>query len=236
MSMKKYIFPLVALGTIGLTSYFSLLPLNGVSQADISDLYFTAITPASFTFSIWSLIYLSWLYLAVQVLLGNIKSGKSLIQFSCAVALTALWLVPWHFMYIGTSFLVMMLIAGILYYIYEKKRYKKDFQWVLELTLGWIIVASIANLHALLVGYNLYFFPVTFTLLSIIIGVYLNWNFLRKKSSFIPSLVFIWALIGIIFGQDNNATQIVASLSILFLGWSILVKFPFSKKIGKKKK
>lgn len=193
--MKKYIFPSITLGTIALTAYFSLLPLNGMGQADVSDLYFTAITPVGFTFSIWSLIYIAWLYLGVQILREKIIPRKSILQFSCAIALTALWLVPWHFLFIGTSFLIMMLILGILLYLYDKKKHRSDFQRVLELTLGWILVASIANFHSLLVAYDFYFFPITFTCISIVAGTYINWNFLRKNDSFIPALVFIWALI-----------------------------------------
>ena len=69
--MLRYIPLLVAIVVIGFTSWASIpsfgYPLGGYSQADISNMYPTAITPAGFTFSIWSLIYLSWLIAGVYI-------------------------------------------------------------------------------------------------------------------------------------------------------------------------
>lgn len=166
--MKKYLFLFVALGTIGLTTYFSLLPLNGNSQADISNLYPTSITPAGFTFSIWSLIYLSWLVLGF-FLIGRKSKHQQPVSFPLAVGLTALWLVPWHYEYIGISFLLMLIILGLLFHAFLKQKYFRMKQLSLELTLGWILVATIANLHILLVAYDIYYFPVFFTSISLLL-------------------------------------------------------------------
>lgn len=62
--MQKYLLLITALVTIGLTSLVSIpgspYLIGGYTQADISAMFSTAITPAGLTFSIWSLIYLSW--------------------------------------------------------------------------------------------------------------------------------------------------------------------------------
>jgi translocator protein len=215
--MKKYTLLISSLIAIALTTYFSLLPLGGVTQADISDLYFSKITPAGFTFSIWSLIYLSWLWLWIVQGVGKEKWGKKSLYLSCAIALTALWLVPWHFNFIGTSFLVMMLLLFILLYLYNERKYSTYFQWTLELFLGWIIVATIANFHALLIAYDLYFFPVVFTLISLILWLWVNTQFIRNRNSYIPAFVYIWALLGIIISQSNSLIQGTSSVSILIL-------------------
>ncbi len=207
--MKKYLFLFVALGTIGLTTYFSLLPLNGNSQADISNLYMTSITPAGFTFSIWSLIYLSWLVLG-YFLIGRKSKHQRPLSFPLAVGLTALWLVPWHYEYIATSFFLMLIILGLLLHAFFKQSYFRVKQYSLELFLGWILVATIANLHVLLVAYELYSFPLTFTAISIIAGTLVNLYFLKFHRAFIPGLVFVWALWGVIQGQDIAVTQNIA--------------------------
>ena len=232
--MKKYTLLFSSLIAIALTTYFSLLPLGWVTQADISDLYFSKITPAGFTFSIWSLIYLSWLWLGIMQATWKEKGGKKALYLSCALALTVLWLVPWHFNFIGTSFLVMLLLLFVLAYLYNERKYSKYFQWTLELFFGWIIVATIANFHALLIAYDLYFFPVIFTVISLILWLWVNTQFIRKKDSYIPAFVYIWALIGIIISQNNTFIQGTSSISILILLALMAGKYQVHQKRKKK--
>jgi translocator protein len=222
--MKKYLFLFVALTTIGLTSYFSLLPLNGNSQADISNRYITSITPAWYTFSIWSLIYLSWIILGV-FLIGKKAKHQEPLSFPLAVGLTALWLIPWHYEYIFTSFVLMLVILGLLLHAFFKQKYFRTKQYSLELFLGWILVATIANLHIFLVAYEFYFFPLIFTVLSLIAGTIINLYFLISKRAFIPGFVFIWALFGIILGQDAAITQNISLFCIGFITLLTLVEY-----------
>ena len=61
----KYILLIIALITIGFTSLVSIpgspYLIGGMTQADISNMFSTSITPAGITFAIWSIIYLSWI-------------------------------------------------------------------------------------------------------------------------------------------------------------------------------
>ena len=63
--MQKYPLLISALITIGLTTLVSMpgspYLIGGMTQADISAMFATSVTPAGFTFAIWSLIYLSWI-------------------------------------------------------------------------------------------------------------------------------------------------------------------------------
>lgn len=67
--MPKYILLISALVAVGLSAVFSILPVGIYNQAQVSALYPTLFTPAGFTFSIWSIIYASWIILGVGVLL-----------------------------------------------------------------------------------------------------------------------------------------------------------------------
>jgi translocator protein len=62
--MIRYLLLITALITIGLTSLVSIpgspYLIGGMTQADISAMFATSVTPAGFTFAIWSLIYFSW--------------------------------------------------------------------------------------------------------------------------------------------------------------------------------
>jgi len=98
-----------------------------------------------------------------------------------------------------------------------------------------MIPATLLNLHVVLVAYGLYSFPVIFTVLSIILGIYINIVCIKKYKSFIPAIVFVWTLIGIIFAQDNQYILITASLGILVLIGIMGAKFKSHKHSIKKK-
>ena len=51
--------------TVIVNALASSLALNGVTTAEVSDLYFTLVTPAGYVFSIWGLIYILLLIFAV---------------------------------------------------------------------------------------------------------------------------------------------------------------------------
>ena len=69
--MIRYLLLITALITIGLTSLVSIpgspYLIGGYTQADISEMFSTSVTPAGLTFSIWSIIYLSWIIAGVYM-------------------------------------------------------------------------------------------------------------------------------------------------------------------------
>lgn len=99
-------------------------------------------------------------------------------------------------MYIGSSFIVMIGLLIMLAYtfIYSRKEHI-SFRIVLELFMGWILIACIANLHLMLVSFDIYVFPIVATILSIIIAIGINSFLQYRYNSYIPSYVCIWALI-----------------------------------------
>jgi len=197
--MKKYILLISAIIAIGLTTYLSLLPLNWVSQADISNMYDTPITPAGFTFSIWSLIYLSWFALGAYALIKKPKISKKLrYKLAAAQLLSMMWLIPWHFQYIFVSFIVMSGIFIILWKTMQAKKWtNKYFNWVVSLFFGWIAVAALLNANTVLIANGLYTYPIIFSGISIGLAAGISTYWVYKKQNYIPLLVLIWALIGI---------------------------------------
>lgn len=227
--MKKIILIISWILSIWLTSYISLLPLNWVNQADISNMYSTSITPSGFTFSIWSVIYLSWIILGIYSFFHkkNLKLKKREILILASVQLgTVLWLIPWHYDFIWISFLIMLGILWILSYLSTRKIKDKIFSATIYLFFGWILVAAIANLHIFLVSINFYIFPVIFWVISLFIWAIINYIFINKYNTIIPAAVFIWALIWIIL---NNANEYIiwTSYLIIFTLWLIIL---FQKK------
>ena len=221
--MKRYILLVTAILSIWITSYLSSLPLNWVSQWDMSDLYPTLITPATFTFSIWSVIYLSWIILGVYVATKKVKlSGKQIWILWWAQVVSMLWLFPWHFNCIWVSLLVILTILWFLSYLISLKDTDLLFSRVAHLFFWWILVASIANAHIFLVSNNMYDHWLVLTILSILLWAGINLAILLKQDHSISSLVFIWALYGILSNSEVSSIMWVASLGVIML-WSIIL-------------
>lgn len=176
ISLPKYSILVVALAVIGCTALITLFRLGGVDQAAISDRYPTSITPAGYVFSIWSLIYLLWIITGIFALrhvsfgtrLKHMWSGlfgrhedvaltsAEIHGLTAAMILTVIWLFPWHFDCIGTSVLVMLVLAGILgRLLHDSHRSPYWFRLTVEVFAGWILIATIANISVWLVSLGL---------------------------------------------------------------------------------
>lgn len=219
----RYILLISGIISVVFSALASVIPIWAFNQAQVSSFFPTLFTPATITFSIWSIIYLSWLILWWLSALGQIEIKKeNIILLSCAQILSSLWLIPSQNLWIGTSLLVMFWVLYFLSILfYESRDESPAFKIVSDLFFGWIIVACIANIHLMLVSYDIYFFPLDLTIISIITGLLLNVYFILKYNSIVPSIVLIWALMWIILWQDAISIQIVCTISILFI-WALL--------------
>lgn len=216
----QYILLLSAIVSIVLSSFAAVIPIWYYNQWEVSALFPTLITPATYTFSIWSLIYVTWFWLWVLQTLGKIDISRqnSLILWAAQI-LSSLWLIPSQYLFTGTSLVVMFWVLYLLMILFLESRNESAlFKIVADLFLGWIIVASLANLHLVLVSYEIYLFPLVLTQISILAGLLINLYFIFKYESVIPAFVLVWALIGIILWQDNIITQTTAYASIFLIG------------------
>jgi len=69
--MLRFLLLITALLVIGFTALVSIQDspylINGMTQADISAMFSTSVTPSGMTFAIWSLIYSSWILAGVYI-------------------------------------------------------------------------------------------------------------------------------------------------------------------------
>ncbi|MBX9809347.1 tryptophan-rich sensory protein [Candidatus Gracilibacteria bacterium] len=202
----RYLLFIVSLITIGWTTWLSVpyfgYPLGGYSQADISNMYPNAITPAGFTFSIWSTIYLSWLALGLSILFKKTKiTNKQSIWYSVAILLTGIWLIPWGYNMIGLSLIIMLILLGILKYVFHLTRNApKTLRYSVDLTLGWINIATVANITIYLVSIGFTGGDISEIYWAIgILGVasILTAYYQCRYHTYIISLVFLWTLFGV---------------------------------------
>lgn len=132
--------------------------INGVSTGAVANLYDLPFTPAGYVFSIWGLIYLALVAFSVWQFTAEGRNSdravpvRSIYVFSAAANVTWLWF--WHHEALAVSLVVMLLLLGSLLIIYRQLSAGPPESvreaWCLDLPfrlyLGWITVATLANL------------------------------------------------------------------------------------------
>ena len=205
----------------------NILPINQLNTGQISAFYPNYFVPAGFTFSIWGIIYLLLINYTISYTYFTLLSDKfpkvadylSVINkwFWVTCFLNASWILAWHYLWIWTSVLIMLLFLSTLIYIFIKGKEKESSlnktQSFLLYTpflvyLGWISVATIANITALLVKIDWNGFgisPVTWSLIMMITATILAIFFIWVEKIASYSLVIMWALWGIRAARTDDA-------------------------------
>lgn len=231
-------------GMIGVNAAAVLLPLNNISTKEVSHLYPNLFTPAPFTFSIWSIIYLALTGFVIYQI-NPTKKEKGILTtslflkirftfiFSCIVNI--LWIFSWHYLNLGLSVLLMLLLLVSLIYVNRLIRTNKlnsrenlFIHIPFSLYFGWITVATIANITAFLVAYNWDGFglsPATWTILILVIGILVAITVVIQNKDYVYPLVILWAYGGILanhlsstgFGGQYYSIMIVTVTCMVFL-------------------
>ncbi len=203
----------------------STLPLNNITPAEVSFLYFNLFTPATYAFSIWGVIYLMvFIFLVAQlpVIKANENSELAIvldrvnILFIVLNLVNCLWIVSWHYDLILLSTILMVMLLYLLILIKDTFKTIKlglsdyfKYSVAFSLYLGWICIATIANFAVLLVYYGIEPFgawQTNFTAILLFIGFLLALLVGRKyRDPFIIG-VFIWAYVAIGIQHINQGT------------------------------
>ena len=218
--------------------------LGGKLTAEISDANPTLITPAGYVFSIWGVIYI---LLGIFVIFQALPSQKGkgyqekigwLFVSSCVLNIA--WLFLWQFEYLSLSVVLMFLLLATLIAIYLRLDIGKSMVSLREklavhvpfsVYLGWITIASIANVAVTLVSAGWDGFGISHEMwatLIIIIAVLITLLVIATRKDAAYGLVIIWALLGIGVEQSGNqnvvtTTEMGAAIIVIALALSILV-------------
>ncbi|WP_343307526.1 hypothetical protein AAHN97_10340 [Chitinophaga niabensis] len=247
---QQAIFNILALLiVIGVNAMANLSQLNGKTTGEVSDAYPNLFVPAGFTFSIWSIIYLGLLgFVAYQYRLAFFNGHAIELQafmvrmkgwFLLSCLGNACWLFAWHYNMIFLSFCCMLVLLASLIVIHRKFRIghpgaftpeKVFIHFPFGIYLGWISIATIANLTALLVAWNIPIPQVTWTVVMMGLGTLLAVLVVFRYNNVYYALVCIWAFYGIIVKRESiggrECAPIVAmgTIVIAVLALSILMQ------------
>jgi benzodiazapine receptor len=214
----------------------SSLALNGRTTAEVSDLYPTLVTPAGYVFSIWGLIYVLLLVFVVFQALPSQREKPFLKQINVLFVLSGVfnvaWLFLWHYDQIVLSVALMFGLLATLIAIYlrlgigrSKVSWKERASVHLPFSvyLGWITVASIANVASALVSIQWNGFGLandTWAVLVIAVALLITLAVIATRRDVAYSLVIVWALVGIVVNQSayqNIVTAATASVIIILV-------------------
>lgn len=237
--MVKYFNLILFTGMIVMNYLATALPLNNKTTGELSDSFPNLFVPAGLTFSIWGVIYLLLAGYCIVQFTGQNQFTITKISwlFAGTCILNALWIICWHYGKLPLSLIVMlgMLVALIYINIRIKDIPFGIIKASFGIYLGWICIATIANVTALLVHYNWNGFGVSgeaWTIIMITAGVLISGLTLYRLNNPFIGLSVIWAFTGIIIKRQADYKSIVITAAIGLTSIAILTVWGFFRKVS----
>lgn len=223
--MIKYINILLVAGMLAVNYLANALPINNKTTGELSDSFPNLFVPAGLTFSIWGIIYLLIIIYCVVQFTGSDKEAIINISwlFGLSCILNILWILFWHYGRLPLSLLVMtgLLVTLVAINISIRDLPSGIIKATFGIYLGWICIAMIANVTALLVGYNWNGFNISqevWTIVMIFTGALIAGITLLKLNNPYTGLSVIWAFAGIaIKRQEDYRTVFISAVIAMSL-------------------
>jgi len=237
--MLKYLNLVLFSGMIVMNYLANALPLNNKTTGELSDSFPNLFVPAGITFSIWGVIYLLLIIYCVVQFKGSNQIAITNISllFGISCIFNALWIVAWHYGRLPLSMIIMlgMLISLIYINMFIKDIPNGIIKAAFGVYLGWICIATIANVTALLVNYGWNGSGIseeTWTIIMIAVGALLvTLTILRLNNPFI-GLSVIWAFTGIILKRQHDFRSIVITAGLGIAIVTIVTLLVFFRKLS----
>ena len=237
------------LATVAVNAMANALPINGKTTGELSDLYPNLFVPAGLTFSIWGLIYLLLAIFAVYQIAAPMRNTADFLQsigplFILASAANIGWIFLWHYQRVSASLLLMLVLLASLLAIYLRLGIgARAATWKVRLLvhlpfsvyLGWITVATIANVTAVLVhvGWNRFgASQELWTVVILIVAALITLAVLFTRNDLFYALVVLWAFLGILIKRlavdspPSRAIVVTLGVAMAAIGVVLLLRIP----------
>ncbi len=217
------------LGAIGVNTLANIIRIGGVTTGEVSARYPTAFTPAGYVFSIWSVIYFGLVALALAQALSRpagalMKTARAPFLVSCAA--NASWILLWHGDQMSLSLAVMIVLLvslGIVYRRFQKRAADNPgavVRWTMlapiSVYLGWICVATIANVSVWLVSLGFggdSSIDSAWSSLMMLVALAIGGRLATVFRDPAPPLVLAWAFVGIgVAHPDLLAVRVLSTV------------------------
>ena len=208
---------ITVIATIVINILANALPINGLNTGQISDSFEVYFVPAGYVFSIWGLIYIGLIAFTVFQFLPTQKQSPRLRNLGYLFALSnvanATWLFCWHYNQFGLSVLVMLILLGLLIASYLRLDVGRtpvtvSERWCVDIPfsvyLGWITVATVANISSWLYFINWGGFgisPQVWAVIMLLVASLLGLGMALTRRDYAYLLVLVWSFVGIAVKQ-----------------------------------
>ncbi|HAC63489.1 MAG TPA: hypothetical protein DCF68_08090 [Cyanothece sp. UBA12306] len=213
--MRQWINLVAIMAAFGTNILANIAPINDLTIGEISETFFqdVLITPASYAFAIWGLIYLGLISLAIYQVLPINREQDYLRRMGYGLAISSFAQIAWVFLFQYRLFLwsvlAMVLILIPLVWLYlslgislesvpQKQRWLVNFP--ISVYFGWISVATILNVALGLDSLEWNGWGISnqlWTMIMIVIATTIAAVIRFKRKDVVYCGVLIWALIAI---------------------------------------
>ncbi|WP_019584888.1 tryptophan-rich sensory protein [Deinococcus apachensis] len=223
--IRRQIILLVATAVTLVMNYLSnALPLFGNSNKEVSDSLPNAFTPAGLTFAVWGPIFLGLLVFAVYQALPNQRGpryDRLAWPFLLANVLNVCWLLAFQSLNHGVSVVIMLALLASLIELYLRIRGIRllgaeplTLGLPVSLYLGWISVATIANITAFLVSRGvtaglLGLGGPAWSALLVVIAALIGVFFLARFRDYAFAAVLLWAFYGVYVARPDVTAVVI---------------------------
>jgi translocator protein len=220
--------------------------IGGKTTAEVSNSYPTLITPAGYVFAIWGIIYILLGVFLVYQALPSQKDKPFQKQVSVLFILTSVFNIVWLFFWqnelLPVSVAVIIAFLASLIAIYLRLNIGKSNVSLKEklcvhvpfsVYLGWVTIATIANISVTLVSVGWDGFGVslqTWAILVLAVALILDLAVVATRRDIAYSFVFIWALVGIGVNQAANPSIVLTSeIAVIIIAVELVITIAFSR-------
>lgn len=219
-----------------------VIPLGGFTTAELSDRFPVLVTPANYVFSIWSVIYLLLLGFTAYQALPAQRADPALRRLGYLPAITgvlnASWVLLWQYQVFALTVPVMLALLLTLIACHMRLREPvasgrpAAFGWLVVLPfsvyLGWITVATIANISQMLYHAGYRGAPIgeeAWAAIVLTVGLALAVAMLMRHRDIAFGAVIVWAYLGIAVKQWDAtvAAWIAVACAVVVAALVVLV-------------
>ncbi len=231
--LARQVFTVVAfVATVTINGLANALPINGLATGEISDRFPVLVVPAGYVFSIWGLIYLGLAAFTLYQALPSRRADPLLRRLGWLPALTGAlnvtWILLWHNEAFVLTVPVMVALLATLVAVEAKLRgggrtHAGAERWAVAVPfsvyVGWITVATIANVAATLASFGFTGFGIDPTIVAsavLLVGLTIAVSMVLRFRDPAYGCVIVWAYAGIVVKESGTPlVPVVAGASAL---------------------
>ena len=247
-TFRQWLNLAATIAALAVNGLANALPLNGQTTGAISDRFKVYFVPAGYVFAIWGVIYLGLIAFSIYQVLPAQRENPHLRRVGYAYLVSCVanvaWLFLWHYEVFPLTLAAMLLLLGMLITIYlnlgiGRISVSGAEKWLVHLPfsiyLGWITVATVANVTSLLdnLGWGGWgISPEAWAVVMLVAGsgIALTMSFTRGDVAY--AAVIVWAYAGI--AVKHWPTPIVAVPAVVLaviVALSLVVGVPRAKSL-----